>query len=108
MICQNEEKLNSARGPVTHKVMHDSLSRVTACLVGVDDRSANKERARPTRSEAKVESLAGARKPCRIRALLETGRRFFNNETEVTFAQSITEAEMSLTDREKTYTFSRP
>ena len=37
----------------------------------------------------------------RTRVLLECERRFFNNETEETFAQSNLEFEMKLTDREK-------
>ena len=55
----------------------------------------------PTRSEAKVESFTLAGKICRKRALLESERRFFNDETEETFAESNTEIEMNLTDREK-------
>ena len=55
----------------------------------------------PTRSEVKVESFALAGKIYRKRALLETKRRFFNNKTEETFAESNTEIEMNLTDREK-------
>ena len=35
-ICQNEDKLNSAWGPVMKKALHDSLSRDTMTLTGVE------------------------------------------------------------------------
>ena len=100
-ICQNEEKLNSACGPVMRKALHDSSSRDAMSLIDVDDWSSNKEETHPTRSEVKVESFAVAVKICRKRALLETERRFFNNKTEVTVVQSNAEIEIKLTDREK-------
>ena len=49
----------------------------------------------------KVESFTLAGKIFRKRALLQTERRFFNNKTEDTFAESSTEIETNLTDREK-------
>ena len=97
-ICQNEEKLNSGHGPVMRKALHDILSRDTTSLIVIDDWNSNKERVHPNRSEVKVESFAVTGKMCRARALLETERRFFNNETKETFVESSTEAEVNLTD----------
>ena len=36
-ICQNEDKLNGAHGPVMRKVMHDCLSRDTMTLMDVEN-----------------------------------------------------------------------
>ena len=69
-ICQNEEKLNSACGPVMRKALHDSSSRDAMSLIDVDDWSSNKEETHPTRSEVKVESFTETGKMCRTRASL--------------------------------------
>ena len=42
-ICQNEEKLNSARGPVMRKALHDISSRDAMSLIDVDDWSSDKK-----------------------------------------------------------------
>ena len=87
-ICQNEDKCNAARGLAVRKESHGSLSRGTIDLVDVEDWSINKEKIYPTRSEVSVSSLTGTGLARRTRALLEYERRFFNSETEDTFAQS--------------------
>ena len=100
-ICQNEEKLNAACGPVTRKTMHDSSSRDAIASKDVEDYSANKERIYPTRSEENVNSFTGTGLVYRIRSLLECERRLFNDKTEETFSQSNSEFKMKLKDREK-------
>ena len=100
-IFQNEENLNAACGPVMRKSLHDFLSRNTIALVDVEDWSANKEKIHPTRLEVSVNSFKETGIVYRTRALLECERRFFNNETEETFAQSKSDFEMKLTDWEK-------
>ena len=40
--CQNEEKLNSACGPLMRKALHDSLSRDDMALIDIDDWSSKK------------------------------------------------------------------
>ena len=99
--CQNEEKLNVACRPAMRKALHDSLPRDAMALIGVEDWSTNKERIHPTRSEASVSSFVEKGLVCITRALLECERRFFNDKTEETFAQSNSEFETKLTDWEK-------
>ena len=43
-MCQNEDKLNSARGPVMRKALQDSLSRDVVSLIDVDDWSSDKNK----------------------------------------------------------------
>ena len=71
-VCQNEDKLNSACGPVLRKNLHDSLSIDFISLTNADQWSSNKMQTHPTRSDVKVESFANAGKICRRRVLLET------------------------------------
>ena len=40
--CQNEEKLNSACGPLMRKALHDSSSRDDMALIDIDDWSSKK------------------------------------------------------------------
>jgi len=100
-VNQNEGKLNSACGRVMRKNLHDSSSRDSIALTTVDQWSLNEMQTHLTRLDAKVESFALAGKICRRRVLLETERRFFNNESEETFAVSNAEIVMNFTDREK-------
>ena len=54
-ICQNEDKLNAACGPVMWKALHDGLTRKAMTLRDVKDWSAYELMTHPTRSEANVD-----------------------------------------------------
>ena len=99
--CQNEEKLNSACGPVMRGHMHDHLSSDTMTCIDVDNWSAKKELTHLTRSEVRVHAFTEAGKICLQRALLETDRRCFNNKNEIAFAENHQEIKTNLTKREK-------
>ena len=86
--CQNEEKLNSACGPVIRGCKHDRLSSDAMMCADVDDWSAKKESMRPTRSEVSASALTEAGKICLQQALLETERRHFNDKAEIMFAEN--------------------
>ena len=54
-VCQNEDKINSARGPVMREALCDRLSKDSVALTNVDQWSSNKKQMHLTRSEAKVD-----------------------------------------------------
>ena len=81
--------------------VHDRLSSDTMVCVDVDNWSSKKDLMHLTRSEVRVSTFTEAGKICLERALLETERRYFNNETETTFAKINEEIVMNLTNREK-------
>ena len=94
-------KLNRACGPVMRKSLRDSLSRATMRLINADKWSSDKEMMHTTRSEVNVNSFSKAGKICKMRALLECERRFFNNKSEITFAEANSEFYVNLSNSEK-------
>ena len=87
-VFQDDEKLNGACGPVMQKSLHDRLSRVTMRMINSDQWSSNKDMMHPTRSDVNVNSFSKAKNPCKRRALLQCERIFFNNKSEITFAEA--------------------
>ena len=75
-ICQNEDKLNGACGPVIRNLLHDILCRGTMLLIDAEQWTSHKEITHPTRSEANAYSFTDTGKFCRNRAFLECKRRF--------------------------------
>ena len=61
--------------------------------------SSNKVMIHPTRSEVNTNSSTDTRKTYIRRSLLECERRFFNNKTEFSFAESHSECDVNLSDR---------
>ena len=82
------------------KSLHNSLSRGTVCAINADLWSSNKAKIHPNRSEVNANSFTETRKTCIRRALLEFERRFFDNKTELTFAELNSECDMNLSNRE--------
>ena len=69
-MCQNEEKLNSAYGPVMRGCLHDRLSSNTMMCMDVDNWSSRKNLIHPTRSNVRVAMLTEAGRISIQRALL--------------------------------------
>lgn len=69
------------------KCLHDILSSITMKVLKYDAQSSDKDLMRPTRIEVHVDSFAKAGKTREKRSLLECERTFFDNKTEITFAE---------------------
>ena len=94
-VCQ---KLNGACGPVL-KSLHDSLSRTRMCVINADHWNSDKDMMHSTRSAVNVNSFTKAEKTCKMRAFLECEISFFNNESEITFAEANSDFCMNLSNR---------
>ena len=83
------------------KSLHDSLSRSTMQLINTEQWSSDKDMMHPTRPEANADSFDETGKFCKLRALLECKRIFFNNKSETTFVETNSKFFMSSSDRER-------
>ena len=83
------------------KIICDSLSRKTMCIINADLWSGKKEMIRPARSEVNITSFTDIRRTYLKRALLECEKIPFNNKTECIFAESNYECCMNLSNRER-------
>ena len=99
-VCQSEEKLNGTYGPVSRNFLHDSLPSKTMKFINYEICSSDKDLTHPTRGEAHVDSFTKVGKTSKQRALLECERRFFDNRTEINFAEVNSEFCVNLQSRE--------
>ena len=87
------------------KCLHDRLSSATMKLINYDALSSDEDQMHPTRTEVHVDSFAKAGKMSKQRALLECERRFFDNKSEITFAEANSDFFMNLINRERALIF---
>ena len=104
-ICQNEEKLNGACGPVMRKYLHDGLLRATMLLINNEQWGSDEDMIHPTRSEVNVNSFTKTGYFFKKRALLEYERGFFDNKEETNFVERNAEFYVNLSDRERATLF---
>ena len=70
-------------------------------VINTDQWSRDKEMMHPNRSEVNINSFTKSGKTWKIRALLECERRFFNNKSEINFAEANSEFFINLLNRER-------
>ena len=83
-LSQNETKLNAAYGPVVKQQTRADLTADNIELIDTETWITYKT---PKRVEVNVNDMSDAGRVCRKRAILETERRFFGNNTENTFEE---------------------
>ena len=81
-LSQNEEKLNASFGPVLKQQTRTNLTADIIQLIDIESWSAY---SKVPRLKKDVNDMSEAGRICRKRAILETERRFFGNNTEETY-----------------------
>ena len=97
-LVQTETKLIAAFAPIIRKKLHDAFTSDTMDLIYDRDWT---DQAHPPRVSMDVNNFSDGGRACRRRALLETERRFFGNESDDLMSELAQLALLKLTQREK-------